>query len=497
MKRAFLASLDTFSQVLHKRPRKKSYYHGDNYSHIDLMRMNNALLKMMPVDGFFSCLPTELIFMILDASPISVWCALSTSCKKLSMLTHQRSQEWCAKLEFSRHKTNVGFLQKVMHILAKAHDINDYSMTEFFQKFQKPKKWIVSIINSRSCHTNKILTALDMAPNMVLKSGLLHWAAWNGNMDILRFLIQENGIKAQDFLSESKIHYNALSFVIGSCRLETVKFLFETLKFTADVISTDDLDFLMDCHNSDYVRDYLHESINLCPETVNNEGDEYLSIVKYLFETVGLTVDAVRPLILGEGPLWLKVINCLHDDDVVKYFFTIGLTLEDVRIALPFLCPSEHSDIFMFFCEKIKMTADDFRTNTNFLHRAVNDGRCKVVQYLFEHVGLTVDDARENNNSFQDRNNSVLYGACVHGHLDVVKYLVEKVGLTIDDARSDNNKIARHTKHLKVVKYLFEHVGLTVNDFSANNNEVLQEATRWSMNDTVKYLTENIKLPII
>lgn len=396
--------------------------------------IKNVCKELMPPDGLMACLPLELLYMILDASPISSWCALANTCKKLLGLVNERAKEICVQLQFLRHKTGLGFLKTVMHILApQPHNLDNYTMAEFMQRFGRSENLITAIVNLGSSCTMELLTALNMVPKFVLgsdslfalDSGLLHWAAWNGNMPVLKFLVDEVGVTAQDFLlAGTETTYwggvcTAMGMALGSGRLCTVQYLFEEVGLTAsDIRSTHgSVKAIVDTadlwHNEAF---QVLCNAGFDTETVKSEGEEKCAIIKYLVEKVQLTVDV-----------------------------------------------------------------DDFR-NTHVLHDAVQSGHEDLVKTLFEHVGLTTEDARG------------CLRALFKGQLDMLKCLHVNTGLTADDFRTGIifHGIQFRLWDEKMLDYLFKVVGLTIEDARVDNNELLRRAIRWCHFKIVKYLIENV-----
>ncbi len=111
---------------------------------------------------------------------------------------------------------------------------------------------------------------------------------------------------------------------------------------------------------------------------------------------------------------------------------------------------------------------------------------CGVVvpSYLQNCVGLTVNDARTNDNE-------ALQQASRRGHLTVLRYLREGYGLTADDARASGNWALRWASkkgHVDVLKYLREGYGLTADDARAFDNEALRRASQNGHLDVLQYL---------
>jgi hypothetical protein len=481
--------------------------HANPLSIVRLFRLRQDLKRacvgLLPAAGLLASLPAELFFMVLDHCSVKAWSALARTCRHLFQLVTQRTQDYCGRFGFSPQKTSLQFLANYLfHCrgkLQKYTKVSKRCVAGSTRKFEwhlvylaaspvlcmTPECLIRKIIGWNDMHVNDFLITLDITPDIVRRSGLLFWATWNGHIPILNHLMQNIGVVAQDFLF-SEHGTTALELGVGSRRIDTVRFLFETVGLTAqDARSVKVLAQLMPCREGS-ARKMLEEHYNFAGASLLWCLRPSMDVIPYLFETVKLTLDDARV-----DQIWHQAVVFNHNPDVVMYLVDkMGLPNEDLRGAFHLIQPG--SWLVRHFFEAGRMTVDDIRANNNRLLRGCAY-RIHDLRYLFQVVGLTIEDARADDNG-------ALWNAIYYSdnRFDSVRYLFEVVGLTADDFRSADNRILRdcfsRSDKLGMIKYLFKRVGLTAEDARANNNEALNTAAMYFNLKYVKYLVEKVGL---
>jgi ankyrin repeat protein len=249
----------------------------------------------------------------------------------------------------------------------------------------------------------------------------LHHAIHGGNMEVIRYLVNEKGAILGSIIDTEEGH-EAFMFAVTDGHLEVVKYIAEN--------GGEDM---MDKEN-DYDLRPLHLACLW----------GHFDIVKYLVEEQDVYTDAVDG---RDGWTGLHYASLCGDLDIVR-----------------FLAEEHHVDA--------ESTEVDGWTA---LHCAANTGHVEIVKYLLEQQEVDRDALVKN----VDRN--ALHLAASEGCLDIVKYLVEEQGFDIDEVSSDDDTayhLAAAYGQLDIVKYFIEERCAGDNEarfnmlFATNNNEL-------------------------
>jgi hypothetical protein len=341
-----------------------------------------ACASLIPAGGLFSCLPTELIFSILDASPISTWRALAQCCGLLRDVVTQRAQDYCALFGFIPHKMSLGHLVIIKKkFFAWPHDVAMQRVAEIIPICDTLVKDIGSW---NSVHAPHFLQALVNTP--IVAREMLVWAAKHDSIDMLRHLVDERGVTRRDI-----IEAQVIPSIVENNHFEFFKCLFEYCHLT--------LDDARHRYKRAYVdRPYTALTYAICYH--------HMCFIHYLFDVVGLTSSDV----LTEEALGQAISSGYLD--AVKYLFTrVGLTKSQ----------AQNFDVFRRVGER--------------LSRYLDRPFCReIIQFLFDTVGFTAQDVR-------DSDYLLVHGAITHSHVRITKYMFKKVGLTKQDVMANEHRL--------------------------------------------------------
>lgn len=468
---------------------------------VRLFRLQRDLQKvcadLLPAAGLLACLPAELLFMVLNHCSVKDWSALARTCRHLLQLVTQRAQDYCGRFGFLSQKTNLPFLATFLyHSRRKLQKDTKISKRSFSNerpaKFRWDQVYMATspvLVMTPDCLIRKItrwigaynfFTALNITPEIACSSGLLFWATWTGYMPVLWFLVRDVGVTAQDFLVKAH-ETTAFELGVASRRLETVRFLFETVGLTVEDARAEKVWAQATSQGlGAHARNILELHYKFRRGSLGWAHHSCMDVLTYLFETVGLTLDDART-----DQLWHQALSC-NREAILYLINKVGLTAQDLQSALHLITPG--SPLIGDFFGKGLITVDDIRADNNRLLRGYAHDWHHLM-YLFGVVGLTAEDARANDNE-------ALWNAARFGGplFQSVAYFFESVKLTVDDFRAVNNRILRdclpRDDNDVLVKYLFKRVRLTANDARANGNEALRMAARNGNLSRVKYLLE-------
>ena len=287
----------------------------------------------------------------------------------------------------------------------------------------------------------------------------LHVASFSGNLDIIKFLINDNHCEIKpNAQGDTPLH---IASFYG--KLDVVKFFIEDLNCDADIRGQleriplhhasenghlDVVQYLVDIHHCD----------PQCPDDdINNplhlaSANGHLDVVKYFF-----TVHHCNPLLknaYNDTPLHLAALN--GKLDVVRFFIEDLNCDADIRgrlkrIPLHHASVNGHLDVVLYLvdwkhCDP--QCPDEYLENS--LHLASAKGHLDVVRYFttFHHCYPLAKNAY---------NNTPLHHAALNGKLDVVKFFIENLNCD-SNIRGQLERIPLHhaskNGHLDVVQYL-------------------------------------------
>jgi len=136
---------------------------------------------------------------------------------------------------------------------------------------------------------------------------------------------------------------------------------------------------------------------------------------------------------------------------------------------------SRDLDALKWLTSYFGLTVEDARLNNNkALRWAARNGHLDMCQWLATHFQLTTKDA-------QSSENYALRWAARCGHLGMCQWLVSYFGLTAEDARSCDNfalRWAAKNNHLGMCKWLATHFQLTTKDARSCDNFAIRFAQK-------------------
>lgn len=191
-----------------------------------------------------------------------------------------------------------------------------------------------------------------------------------------------------------------------------------------------------------------------------------LDIIRYLIEVIRAPCPNYA----------ISVAGCANHLHVVKYLHMVAKAQCEPR-DIDWVSGRGHCEIVQYIYEIIKPVAKDPEYNiSNALQHAAESGSVKLVKYLHETCGLSVekDDVY------------TMYVAAKNGHLDVLKYLHEILHAPCDNDAID---IAARNGHYDVVVYLFT----VVKAFCTEG--AIYDAARYGHFKIIVYLVEVVKVP--
>ena len=270
------------------------------------------------------------------------------------------------------------------------------------------------------------------------KGNLVDLAARNGNLNVLKYFLEEKGIKPRSNLIKSSVE---------SGHLDVVKYLLG--------------DEVVDKEGNVYKLKNGMKAYQIDGDAVSNAASKgNLDLVKYLVEKgAKIGFDAVSSAAFN------------GDLDLLEYLLSKGAEIGD---AVSIAAENNNLDLVKYLLSKGAEIGDA-------VSNAAESGNLDLVEYLVEKGGKISDDA-------------VLHAASI-GNLDIIKYLLSKgkkidMEYVVDSAAGSNN--------LKVIKYLVEEKGGPISDYAVywalakNRNDI----ARYLLGDEVVDKEGNVyKLP--
>lgn len=240
----------------------------------------------------------------------------------------------------------------------------------------KSRKSLKSYIDADECIKRGWLVSLTVfiktVENIRCDYFILKWTASEGQIEIMRWLVETYSLNAEDIRFESNV---ILSFAASSGNLEIVQYLVETFNLTVEDVRSRDNDALR-CAASrghlEVVR-YLVETFNLTPQDARSNHNQslrcssshgHLEVVRYLVEKFNLTREDVKTKWdLGQSTLhWVAYDGHL---EVIKYLVEkFELSREDITMEIFItICKKGHLKVLIYLFEKFEMTFQEVIDN--------------------------------------------------------------------------------------------------------------------------------------
>ena len=319
--------------------------------------------------------------------------------------------------------------------------------------------------------------------------GLLHIAAWNGWLDIMKTLIDRYKFEPE------KGNYNIyiLHTAVLNKHIDVAKYLIRECGCYPMCKDNDGwtcLHYAGQCGNLNIMK-YLITVRQCYPMVTNKDGatclhiavlNKHIDIVKYLISECGCD-----PM-CKDNDEW----TCLHyagqcgSLDIMKYLITECecdpmLTSKDgSETCLHKAVSNKHIDVVKYLvskcgCDPMRKDNDGWTC----LHYAGQCGCLDIMKYLI--TECKCDPMVTNNNG-----STCVHVAVVNKHIDVVKYLIRKYGSTC-------LRIAIMNKNIDVVKYLISESGCDPMCKDNNGWTCLHYAGQCGSLDITKYLITECK----
>jgi len=295
---------------------------------------------------------------------------------------------------------------------------------------------------------------------------MLHLAAENGHVEIVRYLVEEKGL---DINAKYKDRYTPLHFAVENGHVEIVRYLVEEKGIDIKGENRDDWAVLHLAARGglEMVR-YLVEEHGLDPNA-KGAGDStalhwaassgYIDMVRYLVEEHGLDPNAKHRS--GYTAFHYAAEN--GHVEIVEYLikekgFHINSITTENRTALHLAAIGGHLEVIKYLVEEksqcVNINAKDSSGYTAF-HYAASGGHVDLVRYL-------VDEESTDVSAIDGDGRTVLHLAAKSGHIDVVRCLVEERNLDIiniaDKDRYTPLHFAVENGHVEIVQYLVKYL---------------------------------------
>ena len=284
---------------------------------------------------------------------------------------------------------------------------NEYSLLnpaqkeKYYEKMNDESK-LKSAVNFGDL--NKVRSIMDGKHTIedldFIKGNLVNRAASNGNLNVLKYFLEEKGIKPRSNLTTASVE---------SGQLDVMKYLLG--------------DEVVDKEGNVYKLKNGMKAYQIDDEAVSKAAkSNRLDLVKYLVEKGAEIGDAVS-YAAGTGNL-----------ELVEYLIEKGAIIGDS--AVYHAAESNNLDLIKYLVKNGGKISDDAVSN------AVGTGNLELVEYLVE-KGAKIDG--------EDVDTAASWG-----HLHIVKYFVEEKGARISDRTVSD---AAGSNNLDLVKYLVEKGG--------------------------------------
>jgi ankyrin repeat protein len=249
----------------------------------------------------------------------------------------------------------------------------------------------------------------------------LHHAIQGGNLDIIRYLIEEKGAD-MDGTMDTDEGLDALNLSIMDGHVDVIKYISEQYANARLLINT---------RNDSGLTPLLVAAL---------EG--HVKIMRYLVEKH----DADITITDDDGWSALHYACLAGDLECVQYIVSSSssavdmLNVKEIDGWMPLHCAanSGHLRVVKYLLEECLVERDALIDNLdqNILHLAASEGCLEVTQYLIEEQGYDMT-------AFSSGDKTPLHLACIYGHAHIALYLIEEALLLSNDTRQERCE-ARH-----------------------------------------------------
>ncbi|XP_062590628.1 uncharacterized protein LOC134252223 [Saccostrea cucullata] len=299
----------------------------------------------------------------------------------------------------------------------------------------------LSCLNSKMDMCKYIVNTYPFLLDVIDDNGenVLHDAAWDGNIEILKFLL-DRGLDIKSTRSDGKtvLHLCCLNDKIDMC-----EFLVNTYPDLLDVTDNDGENALHDAvwgGNIDLAKFLLEEGLDI--KSTRSDGKTVLhqccmngqtDMCKYLVNTCPFLLDVTD----NDGENALHDAACSGNVDLVIFLIEKGLdiksTSSDGKTVLNLCCLDDKMDMCKYLVNKypdlLDVTDND---GQNALHEAAWSGNVEILKFLVD-KGLDIYSAR-------DDGKTVLHMCCMNREKEMYKYLFDKYPDLVDIEDKYGNK---------------------------------------------------------
>lgn len=316
------------------------------------------------------------------------------------------------------------------------------------------------------CVCQKKEQQLDKVKHLVSKQGVsvlctdhlgktpLHWAAYMGHLEIVKFLVSKGAdANSVDDSNNTSLH----SAVSGGC-LAIVQFLAVTGATIDCMNNKGETPLRLAVHESLEIVKFLISQSAVADCTGNTVDtalfdacvEGRLDVVEFL-ESVRALIDPPAKFFWGTTPLC--VVAKYGHLSIVKFLLSKGVSIQSSTILgdTPLHCACERSqfEIVKHLVSQRARISIINKSDTTPLHIACKAGSFEIVEFLITQekhtnnrlneclplacyqgdlkiVKLLVSEGADVNWTYPDANDTPLHAACDGGHSDIVSFLIEK-----------------------------------------------------------------------
>ncbi|XP_062595771.1 putative ankyrin repeat protein RF_0381 isoform X1 [Saccostrea cucullata] len=322
----------------------------------------------------------------------------------------------------------------------------------------------------------------------------IHDAAWNGDMDLLKLLI-EKGLNIKSTKDDGKTVVHACC---GNGKLEVCKYLVKTYPSLVHVTDSRDRNVLHDAALSgdiDMFMFLIRKGLDV--NNKSNDGKTVLhaccyngkiKLCKYLVKTYPYLLDITDNN--GENVLHAAAIG----GNIDLFILLVGKGI-DIRSKT-----NDGKNVLHLCCRNGKMDMCRYLVNTypyllnvidknggNVLHDAAWGGNINVLKFLLKDPkGLKVDIKSKDGKS-------ILHQCCLNGKLDMCKYLAETYHWLINDIDKYGETVlhaAAWGGNIELLKFLIQY-GFDINDKRHDGKTLLHLCCMNRQMEMCRYIVSN------
>ncbi len=286
---------------------------------------------------------------------------------------------------------------------------------------------------------------------------LLAFAAQNGCLQVVKYLLEERKIKPNVFYTENP---KTINLAAGSGNLDLVKYLLEKHHLDIETLSR--------------INDHTYGATPL--NFAVGKGHDH--IVNYLIKK-GANVNPLAPSwkrIQYRNILSLALSLTNRKLIIIKSLIEAGTKLEDSHVCQAL--ETGDLEIVQFFLQKIPSSKNYYFQTPRAAVSAIESGNLNLLKYLEQHEKLNIF-ACDKNGYIKDINIYLLKAAAKSGNIEMMRYLLEEKGLLAECYKIENAS-----------EYIEEILSWAVIEGACGVKEVeVQERLR-----LVRYLMEKVKL---